>query len=152
MSSMISRNLYAQEIRSRYTVRSMDGRPEGGDLALTDKFRRDMVEAREARGWSQAELARQLGVRQPSISNIENGTRASSRLCLAISALLEIDPPFHVREEELREWLSAGARLLRSNPALFRATLRVIEASSPSNESEVENSTNDGDDSGKTTK
>jgi transcriptional regulator with XRE-family HTH domain len=125
---------------------------EGREIALTSKFLRDMVEAREARGWSQSELGRKLGISQPAVSNIENGTASSSRYVLAICELLEIDPPLHLRERVLEEWLTAGGRLLRSNPALFQTTLAMIESAAPNENSPLENSNGSGEDSGKPTK
>lgn len=104
---------------------------ETAEIALTSKFQADMVAAREAKGWSQAELARRLGITQPAVSNIENGSASSSRYVMAISEELGIDPPIHLRDKAMREWLAAGGRLMRSNPALFQTTLAMIDAAAP---------------------
>lgn len=125
---------------------------EAGEIALTDKFIRDMAEAREARGWSQSELGRRLGISQPAVSNIENGTAGSSRYVLAICDLLEIDPPFLMREKALEDWLAAGGRLLRSNRALFETTLAMIESAAPNEAAPLESSSDHPENSGKPAK
>jgi transcriptional regulator with XRE-family HTH domain len=109
-----------------------------GEIALTDQFQQKMIEARKRRGWSQSELARRIGISQPAVSNIEEGRASSSRYVLSICEVLEIDPPIHVRDQALAEWLEAGGRLLRANPALFRSTLSMIGVAAPDEDREPE--------------
>lgn len=64
-------------------------------MIFGDKIR----ELREARDWSQAELARRSGVAQPTISSIEAGEQRTSRKLPKIAAALEVkvsdlDPEF----------------------------------------------------------
>jgi transcriptional regulator with XRE-family HTH domain len=47
--------------------------------------------ARLAKGWSQEFLARQVGVSQPAIVNIERGWTARSKFLSRIAKVLEID-------------------------------------------------------------
>jgi phage repressor protein C with HTH and peptisase S24 domain len=47
--------------------------------------------ARQAKGWSQEFLARQVGVSQPAIVNIERGWTARSKFLSRIAKVLEID-------------------------------------------------------------
>lgn len=51
-------------------------------------------ELREAKGWSQSELARQAGVRQAMLSELEAGKRQRVDLAVLerIAAALEVDP------------------------------------------------------------
>lgn len=47
--------------------------------------------AREARGWSQAELARKIGVSQPTIQAIEAGATRDSRHIIRVAQALGLD-------------------------------------------------------------
>jgi transcriptional regulator with XRE-family HTH domain len=47
--------------------------------------------ARESRGWSQADLARRVGVSQPAIKKIESGETRQSKFLPAIFKVLQID-------------------------------------------------------------
>lgn len=51
-----------------------------------------MRTARERRGWSQADLARESGVSAGTIGNVESGARKVPREILAIAAALQVDP------------------------------------------------------------
>lgn len=48
-------------------------------------------EAREARGWSQADLARQVGISQPAIKKIEASDTLHSKFLPRIAQLLDLD-------------------------------------------------------------
>lgn len=52
----------------------------------------DLIKAaREARGWSQAELARRVGVSQPTIQGIESGATRDSRHIIRVAQALGLD-------------------------------------------------------------
>src|SRR4051794_36206335 len=48
-------------------------------------------QAREAKGWSQDFLAKQVGISQPAIKKIEDGSTAQSKFLPRIAALLGLD-------------------------------------------------------------
>ena len=48
-------------------------------------------QAREAKGWSQDFLAKQVGISQPAIKKIEDGSTAHSKFLPRIAALLGLD-------------------------------------------------------------
>jgi transcriptional regulator with XRE-family HTH domain len=52
-----------------------------------DEIRR----AREARGWSQEQLARRVGISQPALQMVENGRTRRSRFLLRIAHVLGLD-------------------------------------------------------------
>ena len=60
---------------------------------LLDRLRRNLRRARQARGWSQADLAAELGVSKSLISRIEQG-RANITLATVegLAGALGIDP------------------------------------------------------------
>jgi transcriptional regulator with XRE-family HTH domain len=47
--------------------------------------------AREARGWSQAELARRVGISQPTVQSIETGKTRDSRHIIRVAQVLGLD-------------------------------------------------------------
>lgn len=73
-------------------------------------------EAREARGWSQAELATRAGTTQQTVDRLERGVTSFSRALPAVAAALDLD----------LEELSAGSALLdQSASAAKPATSRL---------------------------
>lgn len=69
-------------------------RPITGVSSLADRLK----EARQRKGWSQADLARHAGVKPGTIGNVESGTRKSPRELLQIARVLEVAP----------QWLQDG--------------------------------------------
>ena len=69
-------------------------------------------QAREAKGLSQTDLARQVGVKQPSIQNIENGRTKDPRKLMEIAAVLDIPLA------ELRPTMAALNRIVTQPPAV----------------------------------
>ena len=57
-----------------------------------------LLQAREAAGLSQKQLAQAVGIRQPSINAIENGKSRGTRHLVAIARALDVDP----------DWLQTG--------------------------------------------
>jgi transcriptional regulator with XRE-family HTH domain len=72
-------------------------------------------QARGARGWSQAELARRISVTQPSVAEWESGRKAPSMKNLMLLAKL-LDVGF--------EWLSTGRGEMRLPPPLSVSEVR----------------------------
>lgn len=73
--------MIAPRNRPRKQGAAEDGAPFGSGLRI----------AREARGWSQRDLARESGVSQPHISGIEGGTReASTRVLRRLASALDV--------------------------------------------------------------
>jgi transcriptional regulator with XRE-family HTH domain len=66
-----------------------------------------MKELREARGWSQEQLAEKAGVTQGTIGNIESGLRKQPRQLLALAKALDVEP----------DWLQSGQGPMRLHPA-----------------------------------
>ena len=69
-------------------------------------------QAREARGLSQTDLARRVGVKQPSIQNIENGRTKDPRKLMEIAAVLDIPLA------ELRPTMATLSRIVAQPPAV----------------------------------
>ena len=99
------------------------------EVATTDEWRRLMRSARKARDLTQSELARKLGVRQASVSDVETGVTRQSKLVPAISAALNIGLPEaeHVDDYE-RRWIRAGRKLRSQSVELFIRWLDLIES------------------------
>lgn len=69
-------------------------------------------QAREAKGLSQTDLARRVGVKQPSIQNIENGRTKDPRKLMEIAAVLDIPLA------ELRPTMATLNRIVAQPPAV----------------------------------
>lgn len=67
---------------------------------------------RQELGWSQVQLAEEVGVSQSSIGNIESGFRQRPRDLVAIAKALRVSP----------EWLESG-----KGPRTPRVALRLVE-------------------------
>ena len=70
-------------------------------------------EARSALGWSQVQLAEEVGVSQSAIGNIESGLRQRPRELVSIAKALRVSP----------EWLETG-----KGPRTERASLKLVGA------------------------
>lgn len=69
-----------------------------GPIPSMETIAERLKHARDAKGWSQEQLAKAAGVSQGTIGNIESGLRKSPRELLALAACLEVPP----------EWLKWG--------------------------------------------
>jgi phage repressor protein C with HTH and peptisase S24 domain len=72
--------------------------------------------AREARGWSQADLGKRVGISQPAIKKIEDGDTRHSRFLPRIAQELALDIA------ELIEGLAPAERTLAEPTAIFAET------------------------------
>lgn len=89
----------------------------------------DMVRrARAEKRWSQAELARRVGVEQAMISYIENYTVKSSKAVRRLVEQLDIPMPRQYFDDDLEErWVETGRVLRRINEAGFMGLLHGAE-------------------------
>ena len=98
------------------------------EMATNEDFRDRMREAREARGWSQADLAREVGIKQPTISDIERGKAESSQYIMKICRVLEIAPPVFFEGDLDKRWRTAGEFLRTRSPDVFEQLLKTAES------------------------
>lgn len=75
------------------------------------KFSERLQEAREAKGWSQARLAKEAGVSAGSIGNWESGTRQQPRSLIELARALDVNPAWLSGLDEPREDPAAGVEL-----------------------------------------
>lgn len=61
---------------------------------ITETLRNRVRELREARGWTQLELAERTGVSRKTVNTIENGVFAPSAL-VALKLARALELPFH---------------------------------------------------------
>ena len=75
-------------------------RKEDGDMTLSEKI----LMLRKQKGWSQEELAEQLGVSRQSVSKWESGTSLPDlNRILDLSRLFSVSTDFLLKEEEVME-------------------------------------------------
>lgn len=107
------------------------------ELATTEQWRKAMIKARKAKGWSQAELGAHVikadGTRatQSNISLIEGEgkrTIGSSPLVKEICRVLKLSLPKHYATEDDKAWSEAGRVLKEVAPDLHQSTLDHIKA------------------------
>ena len=75
--------------------------------------RQDLITLRETRGWTQAQLAEQLGVNQPVISKLEGGGTKDVKL----STLVRVAAALGARVRIIFETGSAAAKTKRQRKA-----------------------------------
>jgi transcriptional regulator with XRE-family HTH domain len=83
-----------------------------------------MVAAREKQGLTQGQLAARIGVKQPTISAIENGS--GSAYIPDVCRVLKIPGPMFGFTPQQREWAILGHELERKNGASFLFTLNQL--------------------------
>lgn len=115
--------------RGAGTPRPPDGElSDYPEIATTQQWRDRVREARLRQGMTQPQLAARLGTTQPTISDIETGKIAASKLVTPISEVLKIATPYAAVEDDLeRRWIEAGRLLRARNRAVFNAQLLFIE-------------------------
>lgn len=87
-----------------------------------------MFKARQARGWTQDDLAGRVGVSQPTISTIESGAQPQSSYVPAIALVLGIPlPHILVRDEYDERWVEAGRALRHRKLSYFLKQLEAFE-------------------------
>ena len=63
----------------------------GGPIGLAEELRNRLREAREAKGWTQAELAARVGVSRKTVNTVENRVfTPSALLALKLAEALEL--------------------------------------------------------------
>ena len=63
----------------------------GGHIGLAEELRNRLREAREAKGWTQAELAARVGVSRKTVNTVENRVfTPSALLALKLAEALEL--------------------------------------------------------------
>jgi len=77
-----------------------------------------LKQAREARGWSQEQLALEAGVSQGTIGNIESGARKRPRDILGIASAVGVSP----------EWLQDGKGVPSQSPKVGAYAINLEEA------------------------
>jgi ribosome-binding protein aMBF1 (putative translation factor) len=103
-----------------------DDEPE---MPITDAWREEMKVRRAAKGWRQADLAREVGgITQVGISSIETGDVKSSRAVRRISRVLGMSLPVVTDDDLQRRWVDAGTVLAHRAPNAFLRYLEMIEA------------------------
>jgi len=104
---------------------ALDAYPE---LDFTPEWGSLVRRARSDKGWSQADLAREIGCEQPLISYIESGKLGSSKAVVPIADKLGIPVPRQFVGDDLDErWADAGRILRRMSLVTFRALLNAAE-------------------------
>lgn len=102
----------------------MEIAPSAPEVPTDEDWRALMKSARKARGYTQKTLAAAIGVKQPTISEIESGEVGGSKYVLAICDVLKIRPPMMCGDQLERRWIEGG-RALRSRRS--NAWLRMLE-------------------------
>ena len=108
--------------------------PDGDDsdypeLATTPQWRAQVKEARRRQGLNQGQIAARLGTTQPTISDIETGAIAQSKLVTPISDLLGVSIPYASVEDDLeRRWIDAGRLLRARHRGVFSQQLASLES------------------------
>ncbi len=96
-------------------------------MPTTEEWRQSMRDARNDRGWSQADLAREVGTTQATISDVERGKAESSQWVMRICRTLSIAPPLFFEGDLDRRWREAGAVLRHRAPTVFEQLLKTAE-------------------------
>ena len=99
------------------------------EIATTPQWRERVREARAREGLNQGQLAAKLGTTQPTISDLETGKIAQSRLVTPISLELKVPLPYAPALDELeRRWIEAGQLLRARHGALYLQQLQHVES------------------------
>jgi transcriptional regulator with XRE-family HTH domain len=105
------------------------GAPSDPEIATNTHWRSLMRRARDTNGYSQAALARRIGLSQNVVSQIESGEQEASSYILRICRVLKIPPPVAMfADEQDQRWYEAGQLMRRRNPRMFRSQLAAMEA------------------------
>lgn len=96
-----------------------------GEIPSDKEFGARVIAAREAKGWTQKQLAARVGTSQPTISTIESG--GSSALIPEVVRVLKIPGPMFGWSEQQKRWAFVGHKLEERSPATFRLAMTMIE-------------------------
>jgi transcriptional regulator with XRE-family HTH domain len=113
------------------------------EVATTPYWIDLVIAARKARGWTQTDLGRRVGVGQPTISKLETGESKTSSLVHPICDVLKIQLPYAlIIDDWERRWIEAG-RAIRSLPGgerIYESRVKgaedLLAAMTPPDESE----------------
>jgi transcriptional regulator with XRE-family HTH domain len=100
-------------------------------LVPTDEWRSRAIAARKAKGWSQRELADRIGGSQPSVSQIESGSRDGaerSPYVAMMSQELGISDPYYGDSSVVKDVVAYADQLEKMNPeqlSLIRALMKT---------------------------
>jgi transcriptional regulator with XRE-family HTH domain len=107
-------------------TKGRESHPEGAKTTVSADERAEVKRLREAKGWSQKELATRARTTQGTISNLESGrTQPYLSVYQRIVAVLHGKEPGPASENSLRRISSGAARLDDANR---RAVETLIEA------------------------
>jgi DNA-binding XRE family transcriptional regulator len=99
------------------------------EMPTTELWRQQMRQQRRAAGIPQHELARMLGAKQATVSQIESGQVLASRYVPAIAVALNMPPPqAEVRDDKSARWIQAGDALRAKSEARFDRWLAFLES------------------------
>lgn len=94
--------------------------PKGPAHLVTDEWLALVRAEMAARGWSPADLARESGVSQASISRLLNGKVRTARVAVEVASVLDLQlPTTPVDGDALKLWLDIGRQLRDNEPAKF---------------------------------
>lgn len=86
---------------ARYVPRLVQYTPSPFAFPLMSNFGKRLREARDAKGWTQEQLAERLKLAQAFISQLENGRRRPTPMLVKrIAATLEVEPDLLLSDEE----------------------------------------------------
>jgi transcriptional regulator with XRE-family HTH domain len=99
------------------------------ELATNEEWRGIMKRARKEHQLSQEELAAKVGCSQVMIAKIESdATASSSKYILAICDELDIPPPQHFENEDMKAWAQLGRVLRAKNRKQYEIALKLVES------------------------
>lgn len=98
------------------------------EVPTTPAWRADMIQARKAKGLTQAQLGRKVGTSQNIISLIESGKLGSSTFILRVARVLSIAPPQFHGDVHQELWAKLGQQLQSRSPRQFKRALALVES------------------------
>lgn len=98
------------------------------EISTNEEWRSIMVRARKDHGLSQEQLGEKVGISQPMIAKIENGTSESSTYILRICRVLGIAAPQKFADDWSRKWSELGHVLRNKNAAQAEAAMKLVES------------------------
>ena len=97
-----------------------------------------LIWAREQKGLTQAALAKQSGVTQSTIGNLESGLRQTARKIIDIAAALDVDPMWLANGQGAAQPAKAGGSTApAATQAQSRGSLHLVDVSHPADGSVV---------------
>lgn len=97
------------------------------EVPTDEDWRALMHRERKRQGHTQKTLAAAIGVKQPTISEIESGEVGGSKYVLAICAVLKIRPPMMYEDQLERRWVEGGRELRARRSVAWMRMLEMME-------------------------